>query len=163
MKRTLLTISFILFTLTSLLAQQTPVGGIGGSGGGPKQSWQDIYRNPNLSPKFPEFDVEGRMISYKNLCLLGDRIRTKYRYVINKPTDLSKFIFDYLVTDRVREEEACVEYEGTTCVQYEIKVIEIPLKEKIKVFKKEETDNPPGYQWVYDFEKEFELKECEEE
>lgn len=151
-----------LFLCSSLLAQTPIGGGAGGDGGGPKQSWQDIYRNPNLSPQFPTFEVQERKISYKNLCLMGERVRTKYKHVINPLTDYSKLVFDYLVTDRVREVRVCVESdEDGACAEWGNKVIEIPLKSTIKVYKKvKETRMRGPVQWTFAFEKEFELKEC---
>ncbi|MCF8059516.1 MAG: hypothetical protein K9K67_09485 [Bacteriovoracaceae bacterium] len=155
----------ILFTIfcASLLAQ-APVGGIGNDGGGPKQSWQDIYKNPNLNPTFPMYDIQGRNISYRHLCLMGERVRTKYKHVVNPTTDYTKLIFDYLVTDRVREEQYCAEYLDFICIQWEIKTIEIPLKDIIKVYKKTEPVDPnQESQWEMSFEKTYELQECEED
>ncbi|MCR9202958.1 MAG: hypothetical protein NXH75_00130, partial [Halobacteriovoraceae bacterium] len=126
MKNLILFISILFITLTSAWAQ-TPVGGIGGDGGGPKQSWQDIYKNPNLNPKFPTYKIQGREISYHQLCLMGERVRTKYKYLVNEPNDLAKLIFDYLVTDRVFEVEVCVQSAHGRCTQYETQTIEIPL------------------------------------
>ena len=151
----------LLFMLTStLIMAQSPVGGIGNDGGGPKQSWQDIYKNPNLSPSFPRFDVQGRMISYRHLCLMGERIRTKYKHVINPTNDYSKIVFDYLVTDRIREVEVCREYRENICVEWGVERIEIPLKESIKVYKRVEAPNTSRTSWELAFEKDFELQEC---
>lgn len=161
MKNLLLVFSFLFLTLTSAWAQ-TPVGGIGGDGGGPKQSWQDIYKNPNLNPKFPTYFIQGRSISFNHLCLMGERVRTKYKYLVNKPTDLTKLIFDYLITDRVYEVEVCVQSVHGRCVQYENQTIEIPLKDTIKVMKKVEDSKPPGFIWEHAFEKDFELQECKD-
>lgn len=157
--RVLFTVLILIFSST--LLAQTPIGGIGGDGGGPKQSWQDIYANPNLSPKFPTFDIEGRQISFKHLCLMGERVRTKYKHVINSPTDYSKLIFDYLTTDRVREVRVCKEYGKDGCIQWEIKTIEIPLESSIKVYKRVKKPRMHGpVQWTFAFEKDFKLKEC---
>lgn len=143
-----------------VMAQSTPVGGIGNDGGGPKQSWQDIYKNPNLNPTFPKFDIQGRMVSYRFLCLMGERVRTKYKHVINPTTDYSKIIFDYLVTERVREVDVCRQYRENVCTEWGVEVIEIPLKEKIKVYKRVEDPNTSRTSWELAFEKNFELQEC---
>lgn len=150
----------LFFFLSSLIMAQTPIGGPGNDGGGPKQSWQDIYKNPNLNPDFPRHDIQGRLISYRHLCLMGERIRTKYKHVINPTTDYSKLIFDYLVTDRVREIEVCREYNENICVNWESETIEIPLKENIKVYKRVASPSNGRTSWELAFEKDFELQEC---
>jgi hypothetical protein len=153
-----------LFLACSLMAQTPIGGGAGGDGGGPKQSWQDIYRNPNLSPKFPTYDVQGRPISYHHLCLMGERVRTKYKHVINSLTDYSKLVFDYLVTDRVREIRVCRDFYQDRCIEWNISTIEIPLKNTITVYKKvKDTQIRGPIQWTFAFEKDFELNECSDE
>jgi hypothetical protein len=156
----LITIFFI-FICSSILAQ-TPVGGIGNDGGGPKQSWQDIYKNPNLNPTFPMFNIQGRTISYRHLCTMGERIRTKYKHVVNPATDYTKLVFDYLTTDRVWEVQQCAEYYENICVEWEVVTMEIPLEENIKVYKKVESTDPDN-QWEMSFEKTFKLQKCEED
>ena len=163
--------NFFFFTLLllsllsagSLFAQNTHKidlisdGGVGGDGGGPKQSWSDIIKDPNLSPNFPRYDVEGRMISYNNLCLLGERIRTKYKHVVSNHREF-KLIFDYLVTDRVRTETVCARESMHECVDWQTIIFEIPVHEEIEVLKKKES--PAGYYWEVSFKKDFELQEC---
>lgn len=140
-------------------AHATTLGsGIGNDNGGPKQSWQDIYRNPNLKPEFPNYMVEEREIPYKNLCLVGERIRTKYKYVVH--LNFSKIVYDYLYTDRVRLVERCVEYDRETCVAYDIFRIEIPLKQTIEVFQKDPESSVFEPKWNLAFEKDYELKAC---
>ncbi len=162
MKNLKVFITLITLFLSSSLLAQTPIGGgAGGDGGGPKQSWQDIYRNPNLSPRFPTYDIQGRSISYRHLCLVGERVRTKYKHVINPLDDYSKLIFDYLITDRVREERVCVEFFRETCIEWDVKTIEIPEMDTIKVYKRIKNERNQGpIDWEFAFEKDFELKEC---
>lgn len=154
-----LTFTFILLITSALTFAQVDSigGGVGNDGGGPKQSWSEIYNNPNLLPQFPSYDVAGRQISYKNLCLYGERIRTKYKYVISQDS-LFKIVYDYLIVDRVREETRCRREENRECVDWETLIFEIPLKKEVKVLEKKET--PDGIKWVESFEKDYELKEC---
>jgi len=151
---------FIILNVGNVVAQSQRVGsGIGGDGGGPKQSWSDIYKNPNLKPNFPQYDIEKRMISYNNLCLLGERIRTKYKHVI-KGDSLFKLDFEYLVTDRIRTETVCRTEVHETCVAWEQETYEIPTHIEVPVLKIKDT--PAGHQWVESFKKEFQLQECME-
>ncbi len=160
--RTLLTkvLLFLALTLmgTQLYANPKVGNGVGNDNGGPKQSWQDIYRNPNLKPEFPSHIVEEREIAYNHLCLVGERIRTKYKYVVR--LNFTKIVYDYLYTDRIRFEERCLEWNGDTCVSYETVEIEIPLQQDIEVFKREPSSPTYNSQWSLAFEKTFELKEC---
>ena len=154
----------ILFLILSIWI--TPLGanspgsgsGIGNDNGGPKQSWQDIYRNPNLKPDFPSYKVEKREIEYKNLCLIGERIRTKYKYVVH--LNVTKIVYDFLYTDRVRFEERCLEFDGETCVSYDTVKVEIPLKQEIKVFERESNANGGQPVWELAFKKDFKLQAC---
>ena len=133
--------------------------GIGGDGGGPKQSWQDIYKNPNLRPEFPTFLIEGRKVNLNNLCLIGERVRTKYKYLINSPQMTLKLIYDFLETDRVFESEICTKYENQVCSRYEYTKVEIPLKAEIKVLKKVSAEGEQDL-WSFSFTKSFELQFC---
>lgn len=155
-----LSFTFILMTLISLstvFAQVRPGGGISGDGGGPKQSWGEIIKNPNLRPSFPAHDIQGRKIKFNHLCTVGERIRTKYKQIVrNSFQQRTKIVFDYLIVDRVRQEEVCVEMQGKVCLVWETKDIEIPVEEKIEVYKRIEN----SVEWELAFEKMFELPEC---
>ncbi len=154
----LTTILFGFLSAGNLAAQNTVIdSGVGGDGGGPKQSWSEIYKNPNLKPEFPHFDIEGRSISYNNLCLLGDRIRTKYKHVVKQDLEF-KLYFDYLVTDRVRTESVCRREECGECISWEEVIFEIPVHSEIEVLERKE--NPGGFHWEVSFKKDFELQEC---
>lgn len=137
-----------------------PGNGVGGDGGGPKQSWSDIYKNPNLKPNFPHYEVEGRMISYNNLCILGERIRTKYKHVV-KGDSLFKLDFEYLITDRVRTRNVCQREEHETCVAWEQEIYEIPTRIEIPVLHQIE-DSPATQHWAVFFKKGYELQDCME-
>jgi len=162
MKALLMTHFFImLFALiTSAHAQTRVVGGIGGDNGGPKQSWQDIYKNPNLKPIFPTHNIKGRDIRFNHLCLVGERVRTKYKQAITNEKDFSKITYDYLTVDRVREIEECANYAyDGICIEWRNFTIEIPLHSSIEVKKKiSEGDTTV---WEHAFDKEFELKGCD--
>ncbi len=156
---------FILFTLillstlasSEIFAQLDVIGGVGGDGGGPKQSWSDIYKNPNLKPSFPQFDIEGRMLGYNNLCLVGERVRSKYKHVVKQDLEF-KLDFDYLYTDRVTTETVCQRECRDECIDWVVIVHEIPVHREIEVLERKET--PSGYEWVVSFKKDFELQEC---
>jgi len=157
MKKISLILIATLFTALSSFAQVPPTGGVSGDGGGPKQSWGEIIKNPNLRPTFPTHDIEGRKIGYNHLCLMGERIRTKYKQIVSSSFEQgSKIVFDYLVTDRVREEEVCAEMSAEGCLEWETVTIKIPLESKIKVYKRVENST----KWEMAFEKMFDLPEC---
>lgn len=152
------TILLCLFSIDGIFAQPSIIGGgVGNDGGGPKQSWSDIYKNPNLSPSFPRFNIEGRMIAYNNLCLLGERVRTKYKHVVKQDLEF-KILFDYLITDRVRIETICRREEYNECIEWVEIVHEVPVHSEIEV--KERRETPAGIEWVTSFKKDFELQEC---
>jgi len=154
----IISILFCFLGAANVAAQaQVPGSGVGGDGGGPKQSWSDIYKNPNLRPNFPQYDIEGRMIHYNNLCLLGERVRTKYKHVV-KEDSLFKLDFDYLITDRVRTKTVCKREEHGTCIDWEQVTYEIPIHAEIPVLQIKDT--PSGHQWIVTFKKDFELQEC---
>lgn len=162
MKALIMTHFFIILfaLLSSAQAQTRVVGGIGGDNGGPKQSWQDIYKNPNLKPIFPSHNIKGRDIRFNHLCLVGERVRTKYKQAITDYQDFSKITYDYLVVDRVREVEECASYtEGGICIEWRTFKVEIPLKSSIEVKKK--SSEGDSIVWEHAFDKEFELKDCD--
>lgn len=157
----LLTFACLLLSWTSF----GQAGGIGADGGGPKQSWQDIYDNPNLQPRFPDFMVEDREVSYKHLCLIegGEFVRTKYKYVISPEYDTSKeILFDYLETPRIKEIAVCSEWEDQKCISWENELFEIPLEAAIKVYlKKKDHSGDYDSDWEFAFEKPYPLDQCQ--
>lgn len=73
----------------------TPVSnrGIGGSTGGPKQTWQQIMEDPKVRPAFPPIMIEDQIIDYNFLCLHDDVVRTRYKVRIEGRDETR---FDYL-------------------------------------------------------------------
>lgn len=152
---------FFVFSLCASAQSTTPGTGIGNDNGGPKQSWQDIYRNPNLRPQFPKYDIEGRQIGFNALCISGERIRSRYKYVVT--INFTKFMYDYLYTDRVRFVEQCIRWDRGVCISHESVKVEIPLKQPIQVLKKNVDTEDNSIEWGRAFEKDFVLKECPED
>lgn len=155
---------FLILLLASPFAQEKQsenYEGVGGDGGGPKLSWSEIDKDPNLDPQFPLYQIKGRKISYRDLCLFGERIRTKEKWPMEKNTQ-EEMTLDYLLIDRNFEEEICQERDDKgVCIRSEIISQEIPLTETILILKRRE--NSHQITWEESFEKDFHLKDCKEE
>ena len=148
---------FIFFSFLTFAQDRDVVdGGVGGESGGSKQSWSDIMKNPNLRPQFPYYQIEEKSIRFDHLCLVGERIRSKYKQPIFKPGS-TYYIYDYLFSERITLREECSVFDGMECREYTEVPYEIPLKDKIQVYKRQ----APSYTWEPAFQKEFELIECE--
>lgn len=151
-------ITLFILTSFSLLASN----GTGGSFGGSRLSWDEIGHNPNLKPMFEKFKIEGHNISYEDLCLMGERVRTKKRKLV---ADAYKFppgvavptlSLDYLVQDRSYTETRCKETHFFTCSEWAEEEVEIPTKMEIRVMKKVSRNN-----WEEEFKKVYQLPRCD--
>lgn len=91
----------IIFTLTMLITAFNTLSrtkGIGGDTGGPKQTWQDIMKDPKVRPAFPLISIEDHMVSYNFLCIENDVVRTRYKVKVTSDfTD--EVLFKYLYED----------------------------------------------------------------
>lgn len=135
-----------------------PGTGVGGDSGGTKYSWSDIISSTNMTPKFPKFFIEDHEVSYDQLCLMGDRIRTKQKVRLPDNDGAPDKIGTYLSTERSYEREVCVRRVMGACAEYEVQVVEIPLKFKVEVMKLSEETT---VSWEFAFKKEFELPICD--
>jgi hypothetical protein len=136
-------------------SQEKYATGIGGSSGGPKQSWGDIFTNPDLIPEFPRVVIQGQSIRYHRLCLIGKRIRTKYKRPIFN--SMEGPLYEYLYTDRYREEMQCLQVFAGRCLHWADVAYEIPLMAPIAVYKNTQDGHPLALAFV----KKFELQACE--
>lgn len=135
-----------------------PGTGVGGDSGGTKYSWNDILSSSNMNAKFPKFFIENHEFSYDQLCLMGDRIRTKQK--VKKPTGHHHpdKIGTYLSTERSYEREVCVRRVMSVCEEYKTEVVEIPLKLEVDIMKLAQDSTES---WEFAFKKEFELPICD--
>lgn len=129
--------------------------GIGGSSGGSKATWDEILSCPQLMVNFPSVDIEGRQMSYNEICLDGEKIRSKQKV----PHEFDKKLtwFDYVFVDRVHEVVECVYWDGDICIEERVVTIVIPLKSEIEIYRQAQDGK-----WILFFTKDYELPICTE-
>ncbi|MCP4911517.1 MAG: hypothetical protein GY909_00245 [Oligoflexia bacterium] len=109
-----------------------------------------------MSAKFPKYLIEGIEVTYDQLCVMGERIRTKKKYP-NRGGTPDK-IGTYLSSERSYDQEVCVRMEDDVCVEYETRTVEIPLKMDIEVMMLSEDSTES---WKFGFKKEYKLPICD--
>lgn len=148
------------FIICAQSDEPKPGTGVGGDSGGTKYTWNQIADAANMAAKFPKFLIEGIEVSYDQLCVMGERIRTKKKYPNPKPGngDGPDKIGTYLSSERSYQQEVCVKRVYEACVEYETRTVEIPLKMEIEVMMLSEDSTES---WEFGFKKEYKLPICD--
>ena len=142
-----------------VLVATTAENGDGGTLGGNSKSWSDILSDSNLKPSFEKFDIDGHKISYDKLCLMGERVRTKKKHFVVKPTSYGDILSpsihkEYLVEDIVSVKLKCQKAILIGCTGWEEEEVTIPKKIMVPVRTKE------SRKWEVKFKKPFKLENC---
>ena len=135
--------------------------GTGGTYGGNNLTWEQIASNPSLKPVFQRFEIEGRKIPYDQLCLMGERVRTKSKRIVTNSLKILVGIsvptieMDYLVQDRSYQSTTCAHSNLFSCDEWVEEEVRIPSQMDIPVMEREAKNS-----WKSSFNKKYSLPKC---
>ena len=114
---------------------------------------------PELKVTFPEFTIQDRNFRIDQLCLTGERVRSKMKVEFEREKYIEKkwTWFEYVFVNRVNEVEVCDLWENGECRETHIERFEvIPEKAAIDVYRQVEYSD----EWELYFTKEYKLPKC---